>query len=71
MPLIVRAAVKPTPSIACRQETVDAATMADTEIIVSGRHDPCIVPRAVPVIEACLAVCVLDALLASSGRSAK
>ncbi|MDR1977287.1 MAG: chorismate synthase [Synergistaceae bacterium] len=63
MPLLVRAAIKPTPSIARPQESVDSATMTETIVRVSGRHDPCIVPRAVPVIEACLALCALDGLL--------
>jgi chorismate synthase len=67
MPLVVRAAIKPTPSIARPQESVDAMTMQDTTIQVAGRHDPCIVPRAVPVIEACLAICSLDAILSDRG----
>jgi chorismate synthase len=65
MPLVVRAAVKPTPSIARPQESVDTASMRGTTLQISGRHDPCIVPRAVPVIEACLAICALDGLMAS------
>lgn len=62
MPVVVRAAVKPTPSIAREQQTVDAAGVR-TALSVRGRHDPCIVPRAVPVVEACLALCALDAWL--------
>jgi chorismate synthase len=62
MPVVVRAAVKPTPSIAREQQTVDADG-AQTVLSVRGRHDACIVPRAVPVVEACLALCALDALL--------
>jgi len=62
-PIVVRAAVKPTPSIAKPQRTVDAETMRETELSVRGRHDPCIVPRAVPVVEAALALSVLDCLL--------
>ena len=69
MPLTLRAAVKPTPSIARAQESVDAAAMENTELDIAGRHDPCIVPRAVPVIEACLALCALDALLSSGGSA--
>ena len=69
MALTLRAAVKPTPSIARAQESVDAATMGNTALNITGRHDPCIVPRAVSVIEACLALCALDALL--SGGSVK
>jgi chorismate synthase len=68
MPLVTRAAIKPTPSIARPQSTVDSATMRDTTLSVTGRHDPCIVPRAVPVIEACLAVAALDALLSDKAR---
>jgi chorismate synthase len=60
MPLIVRVAFKPTPSISKRQRTVDLASMTETEIEVEGRHDPCIVPRAVPVVEACLAFVLAD-----------
>jgi chorismate synthase len=62
MPLIVRAAIKPTPSIALPQETVEPSGAAAT-LRISGRHDPCIVKRAVPVLEACLALCALDALV--------
>lgn len=60
MPLVVRVAFKPTPSISKRQMTVDLASMTETEIEVAGRHDPCIVPRAVPVVEACLAFVLAD-----------
>ena len=63
MPLVFRAAVKPTPSIAKEQQSVDLATMQPTTLRVAGRHDPCIVPRAVPVIEAAAAIAVYDALL--------
>ena len=62
MPLVFRAAFKPTPSIALPQKSVDLETMTETELRISGRHDPCIVPRAVPVIEAAAALAVLDAL---------
>jgi chorismate synthase len=63
MPLLVRAAVKPTPSIPRPQQTVDGGTGRETTLRIAGRHDPCIVPRAVPVVESCLALCVLDALM--------
>lgn len=63
MPLVVRAAVKPTSSIALEQDTVDLYSGHDTTLRVRGRHDPCIVPRAVPVVEAALAVTLLDAML--------
>lgn len=63
MPVVFRAAFKPTPSIAREQRSVDLATMQPTTLRVQGRHDPCIVPRAVPVIEAAAAIAVYDALL--------
>ena len=63
MPIVVRTAMKPTPSIGIKQESVDLETMENTELIVKGRHDPCIVPRAVPCIEAAVAIAVYDALL--------
>ncbi len=63
MPVVFRAAVKPTPSIAIEQNTVDLRTMENTKLTVHGRHDPCIVPRAVPCIEAAAAIAVYDALL--------
>ncbi len=62
MPLIVRMAIKPTPSIAMEQKTVDLTTGEETALSISGRHDPCIVPRAVPVMEAAVA-CVLYELM--------
>jgi len=65
MPLIVRAAVKPTPSIGKKQKTVDMQKKTQAEIEVSGRHDPCIVPRAVPVIEAAVLIALMDAALES------
>jgi chorismate synthase len=68
MPLLVRAAIKPTPSIGLEQATVDTATMEETRLVVGGRHDPCIVPRAVPVIEACLALGLLDRILAEGAQ---
>lgn len=64
MPIVFRAAFKPTPSIAMPQRTVNLKTMQPQEIAIQGRHDPCIVPRAVPVVEAAAAVAVYDALLA-------
>ena len=64
MPLVFRAAVKPTPSIAAEQLTLNMKTMEETALHVPGRHDPCVVPRAVPCVEAAAAVAVYDALLA-------
>ena len=63
MPVIFRAAVKPTPSISKTQQTVSVSDMCERTIDVKGRHDPCIVPRAVPVIEAAAAIAVFDAIM--------
>ena len=63
MPLRFRAAVKPTPSIFQPQRSVNLETMEETTLQIQGRHDPCIVPRAVPVMEAAAAIAIYDALL--------
>ena len=63
MPVLFRAAIKPTPSISRSQRTVSLSQQCDTELTVVGRHDPCIVQRAVPVIEAVTAWTVWDLLL--------
>ncbi len=63
MPLTLRVAVKPTPSIGRPQRTVDLGTMEETELTIRGRHDPCIAHRAVPVVEAVTAAVLLDLLL--------
>jgi chorismate synthase len=60
MPLVVRVAVKPTPSISQTQQTIDMVKMESAELQVKGRHDACIVPRAVPVVEAMIAVTLCD-----------
>jgi chorismate synthase len=60
MPIVVRAAVKPTSSIAKEQDTVDLETMENTKIRIKGRHDPCIVPRVLPVCESMLALVLAD-----------
>jgi len=62
-PLIVNVAVKPTPSIAKKQNTVNLTTMQEEEIQITGRHDPCIAPRAVPVVEAMMGLVILDFLM--------
>jgi chorismate synthase len=62
MPIVFRAAFKPTPSIGREQESVDLLTRTDARLTVKGRHDPCIVPRAVPVVEAAAAIALLDLL---------
>ena len=66
MPLIVRAAIKPTPSIALPQDSVDLREMREEKLTIKGRHDPCIVPRAVPCIEAAVAFSLCD-LMAGTG----
>ena len=71
MPLVFRAAFKPTPSIARPQRSVALSRMEDTTLAVEGRHDPCIVPRAVPCIEAAAAIAVLDAWLDTPGTEEK
>lgn len=60
MPLVVRVAFKPPASITKSQTTVNLETMAETTIIVPGRHDPCVVPRAVPVVESIMALVLVD-----------
>lgn len=67
MPIIFKAAFKPTPSISRVQNTVDLSTMTDTTIEIKGRHDPCIVPRAAVCVEAATAVAMAD-LMMINGR---
>lgn len=64
MPILFRVAVKPTPSISLVQKTVDLKNKIDSDLEIKGRHDPCIVPRAVPVVEAACAIALLDMSLA-------
>jgi len=63
MPIVVRTAIKPTPSISKEQKTVDLSKMEETTIKVKGRHDPCVVPKAVPVIESAVAIVLADHML--------
>jgi chorismate synthase len=63
MPLIFRAGFKATPSISLPQKTVSLSKMEETELVVKGRHDPCVVMRAVPVVEAAAAIAVFDAMM--------
>lgn len=64
-PIVFDCAFKPTPSISKTQETVDIAKHENTTINIEGRHDPCVVPRAVPVVEAAAAIALYDLLLVS------
>ncbi len=66
MPLIFRAGIKPTPSISAPQQTVNLKTGEITTLEIKGRHDPCIVPRAVPVIEAAAALAIYDLILGNT-----
>ncbi len=61
--IVIRAAIKPTPSISKPQKTVDFERMEEVEIKIKGRHDPCIVPRAVPVVEAMVAIVIADCMI--------
>lgn len=65
MPLLLRVAMKPTASISREQKTVDYKNMTETNIVIQGRHDPCIVTRAVPVVEAAVNIAVLSHLMES------
>lgn len=63
MPIVFRVAFKPTPSIGKSQRTIDISERKNTDIAIEGRHDPCIVPRAIPVVEAVAAMAILDEYL--------
>jgi chorismate synthase len=63
MPITIRMAVKPTPSISQIQKTIDLETRGDTEIEIKGRHDPCICPRITPVAEASVSIIIADHLI--------
>ena len=65
MPLVFQTAIKPTPSIAKSQKSVTLSKNEETTLQIKGRHDPCIVPRAVPVIEAAAAIAIYDAILSA------
>lgn len=60
MPIIFRAGIKPTASIIKKQETINIKTKENEELVIEGRHDPCIVQRAIPVIECIAAIGILD-----------
>jgi chorismate synthase len=63
MPIVIRVAIKPTPSIAKEQKTVNLKRIENASLIVKGRHDPCIVPKAVPAIEAVIAITLVDHMI--------
>jgi len=63
MPILMRVAIKPTPSIGREQKTVNLSTMEEAVLTVKGRHDPCVVPKAVPAVEAAVAVTVADHMI--------
>ena len=62
MPITFRVAFKPTPSISLPQQTVNLKTKTVQTISIKGRHDPCVVPRAVPVVEAVTAITLFEVL---------
>lgn len=66
MPVIFRAAIKPTPSISRPQQSVSLSRGSVQELVIHGRHDPCIVPRAVPVVEAAAAIAIYDLILGNT-----
>ena len=66
MPVIFQTAFKATPSIGIAQRSVDLSRITEAELTVSGRHDPCIVPRAVPVVEAAAAIAIYDLILGNT-----
>ena len=67
-PLVFDCAFKPTPSISKTQQTIDIEAGTNTDINIEGRHDPCVAPRAVPVVEAAAAIAVYDMILTESAH---
>ncbi|MEM0312999.1 MAG: chorismate synthase [Candidatus Bathyarchaeia archaeon] len=63
MPIVVRAAIKPTPSIAKKQKTISLSKLEEATLEIKGRHDPCIVPKAVSVIESTVAIVIADHMM--------
>ena len=63
MPVVFRVAIKPTPSISIEQDSISYSREENVRIAVRGRHDPCIVPRAVPCVEAACALAIYDLML--------
>ncbi|SHI75142.1 chorismate synthase [Parasporobacterium paucivorans] len=73
MPVVFQLGIKPTPSISLEQDSIRLSDKTDAKLVIKGRHDPCIVPRAVPVAEAAAAIVILDSLMGSGwfgGRNA-
>ena len=66
MPVIFTAAFKPTPSISLPQQSISLTNKQEQELVIKGRHDPCIVPRAVPVVEAAAAIAIYDLILGNT-----
>ena len=66
MPVIFDVTFKPTPSISKHQQSVSLSKMENAQLEVKGRHDPCIVPRAVPVVEAAAAIAIYDLILGNT-----
>ena len=70
MPVLLRIAVKPTPSIARQQQTVNLLTGENETLSITGRHDPCIVPRAVVVVESALAIALCELMMDDAANNA-
>jgi len=68
MPVRFTVAMRPTPTVFVEQDSVDLATMKSAKLSMKGRHDPCIVRRAVPAVEAATAIAVMDAILADEAE---
>lgn len=68
MPISFRVAIKPTPSISKIQDTINIKSKENSELVIEGRHDPCIVPRAVVVVEAVMAIALLDKIYELGGK---
>lgn len=66
MPVIFQCAIKPTPSISRPQQSISLSKEEITTLEIKGRHDPCIVPRAVPVVEAAAAIAIFDLILGNT-----
>lgn len=66
MPIVFRVAVKPTPSIAKEQQSVDPVTLESKSLIIKGRHDPCVLSRVASVVEAVASISILDCILSTT-----